>query len=131
MCAVIIFFAFVFTLPLFALPLLESSLSSQVITVIGGFLIVIGALGGVYLWIGMLWYWARFDNSAEVTKLWWFLALFAFVPIGTAFYYFAVYRRALIKVHGLSPRRDEKSRVFVLVLVLLVLSGVFCVAASV
>lgn len=46
----------------------------------------------LFIMVGMMWYWARFDDSPRLVKLLW-LASFLFLGwISMSIYYFAVYR---------------------------------------
>lgn len=53
-------------------------------------------LGAAVLWVAMWYFWLSFDGSHYLKKAVWF-ALLLLVPVGTLFYYFAVYRRCVLK----------------------------------
>jgi hypothetical protein len=61
------------------------------------------ALCAVFLLVGMLWYWMRFDDSQRLVKLLW---LGSFVVLGwysMSIYYFLVYRRQRPFAIGANP----------------------------
>ena len=58
-----------------------------------GLLGVIAALAGMYLALGMLWYWAVLDHSTRFHKAVWFLAFLLTGFFGLALYCILVYRR--------------------------------------
>jgi len=55
---------------------------------------ITGALAAMYLWVGMGWYWLRWDHSPSRARKLWFFVLVAFNWVGAIIYYLVVYRRA-------------------------------------
>ncbi len=47
----------------------------------------------LYLLVGMLWYWVKFDESGRLVKVVWFLSFVVLAWLAAAAYYFIVYRR--------------------------------------
>lgn len=61
------------------------------------------AICAIFLLVGMLWYWMRFDDSRGIVKLLW---LGSFVVLGwysMSIYYFLVYRRQRSFAMGANP----------------------------
>jgi hypothetical protein len=54
---------------------------------------VVAAPSGIYLLVGMLWYWAKLDTSRTFQKTLWFLLFLLTGFFGLAVYSFFVYRR--------------------------------------
>ena len=61
--------------------------------VLGGGLGVVGALASLIIWLGMIAFWLREDNSPLTTKIFWFVLFFVTAWFGSAAYFFRVYRR--------------------------------------
>jgi hypothetical protein len=53
----------------------------------------IAVCAGIYLFVGMLWYWVQFDTSPRRLKLSWLASFFILGWVALAAYYFIVYRR--------------------------------------
>lgn len=58
-----------------------------------GALGVTGALGGIALWIGMMWNCLTLSNASKISKIGWFLLILFTNMLGASIYYFRVYRR--------------------------------------
>jgi hypothetical protein len=54
---------------------------------------VVAAPSGIYVLVGMLWYWAKLDTSTTFQKTLWFLLFLLTGFFGLTFYSFVVYRR--------------------------------------
>lgn len=54
---------------------------------------VMAAPSGIYVLVGMLWYWAKLDTSTPRQKTLWFLLFLVTGFFGTAIYSLTVYRR--------------------------------------
>lgn len=97
---------FISTIALFAVGLFMLSLSvlyrNGALRYVDGSILFIGvcflvactaACAGIYLFVGMLWYWAEFDTSPHTVKLFWLAGFFVLGWPALAAYYFFVYRR--------------------------------------
>jgi len=73
-----------------ALPLLEASTLFRTFCGLVG---VLAAPAGIYLALGMVWYWAKLDPSPRFYKTLWFLLFLATSFFGLAIYSLFVYRR--------------------------------------
>ncbi len=58
---------------------------------------VVSAPAGIYLAIGMFWYWATLDTSRKPHKTIWFLLFLTTGFIGLAAYSILVYRRQAVQ----------------------------------
>ena len=54
--------------------------------------LILNALCAIFILVGMLWYWARFDDSKRLVKLLWLVSFLALGWYSTSIYYFVVYR---------------------------------------
>ena len=61
------------------------------------------ALCAVFLLVGMLWYWMRFDDSRRFVKLLWLASFVATGWYSMSIYYFFVYRRRRAFAMGSRP----------------------------
>lgn len=62
-----------------------------VLKIIGGAIGTLGAIAGLIIWFGMLWFWAREDQSPASRKVIWLVPFFLLACFGSAVYFFAVY----------------------------------------
>jgi len=56
-----------------------------------------GILGAAVLWVAMWYFWFGFDRSHYLVKTLSFVLLFFLGPLGTLIYYFATYRRLVLR----------------------------------
>jgi hypothetical protein len=61
-----------------------------------GVLGLVAAPSGIYVLVGMLWYWAKLDTSTPLQKMLWFLLFLVTGFFGTAIYSITVYRRQVM-----------------------------------
>jgi len=61
--------------------------------VLGGSLGVLGALAAPVIWVGMLIYCAREDDSPLGSKVFWFILFFTIAWFGSSAYFFSVYKK--------------------------------------
>lgn len=54
--------------------------------------LIANAFCAIFILVGMLWYWVRFDDSRRVVKVLWLASFLALGWYSTSIYYFAVYR---------------------------------------
>jgi hypothetical protein len=66
--------------------------SPTVATLVEGMLVP-GIVGASLLYIAMWYFWFNYDDSGLFKRTVWFLFLYFLFPIGSALYYFLVYRR--------------------------------------
>lgn len=78
---------------LWQLPAPKELSSSAVIYVPVAAILTVNALCAIFILVGMLWYWVRFDNSRRFVKLLWLISFLALGWYSMSVYYFAVYRR--------------------------------------
>src|SRR5260370_39419526 len=74
--------------------LLETATAFRILC---GLIGVFAAPAGIYLFIGMLWYWAKLDPSPRYSKTLWFLLFLLTGFFGLAIYSLVVYRRQATK----------------------------------
>jgi uncharacterized membrane protein len=67
--------------------------TSTVFKTLCGLLGVVTAPAGIYVFVGMLWYWARLDTSSRFRKALWFMLFLTTGFIGLAIYSLSVYRK--------------------------------------
>ena len=60
----------------------------------GAVVAAVGASAGLWLWVGMCWYWVQLDRSSRRSRIFWFVMLLLGNWAGATVYYFLVYRRA-------------------------------------
>ncbi|HXN53252.1 MAG TPA: hypothetical protein VN943_15075 [Candidatus Acidoferrum sp.] len=72
------------------ISLLETSTAFRTFCGVVG---VVAAPSGIYLLVGMLWYWAKLDTSTTLQKTLWFLLFLLTGFFALAFYSIVVYRR--------------------------------------
>lgn len=60
-------------------------------------LVMLGTVAAFFLWLGMLRYWVRLDDSRVWAKRAWFLVLLLGFPYGSFLYYFCVFLPRVIR----------------------------------
>lgn len=54
---------------------------------------IVAAPMAIYILVGMVWYWARFDSSSRMAKTLWFISFLIIGWYAAAVYFFVVYRQ--------------------------------------
>ena len=72
------------------ISLLETSTAFRIFCGLVG---LVAAPSGIFVLVGMLWYWAKLDTSTPIQKTLWFLLFLVTGFFGTAIYSIIVYRR--------------------------------------
>ena len=67
--------------------------TSTVFRVFAGLVGLVAAPSGIYLFVGMLWYWAKFDTSPTLYKALWFILFLGTGFLALALYSILIYRR--------------------------------------
>jgi len=70
---------------------LQTAKVTPLIRILGGILGITGALGTIFLWLGMWRYWSRIDNSNAWLKRFWFLVLLVGFWWGSCLYCWFAY----------------------------------------
>lgn len=85
------------------LPAFRELSSNPAFLVPLGAILTANALCAAFILVGMLWYWARFDDSRRFVKLLWLASFLALGWYSMSVYYFAVYRRQRHLRAGATP----------------------------
>src|SRR5712672_2758486 len=71
--------------------------TSTVFRVFAGVVGVVAAPSAIYLFVGMLWFWARVDDSPRLVKALWLILFIGTGFLALAFYSLFVYRRQVTR----------------------------------
>lgn len=74
------------------LPTLQELSGNPAFYVPIGAILAVNALCAIFILVGMLWYWVRYDDSRRFVKLLWLVSFLALGWYSMAVYYFVVYR---------------------------------------
>lgn len=55
-------------------------------------ILTVNALCAIFILVGMLWYWVRFDDSPRIVKVLWLISFLVLGWYSMSIYYFVVYR---------------------------------------
>jgi hypothetical protein len=77
---------------LWQLPPLKELSSSAAFYVPVAAILIVNALCAIFILVGMLWYWVRFDDSRRFVKVLWLASFLALGWYSMSIYYFVVYR---------------------------------------
>ena len=73
-------------------PAIQEALDRPVFYPPIGAVLVLNALCALFILVGMLWYWVRFDDSPRIVKLLWLASVLVLAWYSMVIYYFVVYR---------------------------------------
>jgi hypothetical protein len=74
------------------LPALKELSGSPAFYVPLAAILTLNALCAIFILVGMLWYWVRFDDSRRLVKSLWLVSFLALGWYSMSIYYFVVYR---------------------------------------